>query len=204
MPQTRRASLISVAAKLLDRGGPAGVTLREVGRAAGVSHNAPYKHFANKDQLLAAVAARELRRQTDTTVSSAGGLGAKPTPQSLMVRYVRWAQRYRERFKLTFGRWVRDDPDLRLEAIRARSILITAVETAQAAGELPVGEPERLAALLWALAHGAADLALSGHISTKASAHADAEDLVADLFRHLKNSAMGGSTSRDVLTSPIP
>jgi AcrR family transcriptional regulator len=186
-----RDSLISAAAKFLDRGGPAGVTLREVGRAAGVSHNAPYKHFANKDQLLAAVAARELRRQTDATASKAGVSLAELTPQSLMVRYVHWAQRYPERFKLTFGRWVRDDVNLRLEATRARSILVAAVKTAQAGGDLPLGEPERLAALLWALAHGAADLALSGHLSTKGKAHAEAEDLVADLFRHLKSSAPG-------------
>jgi len=188
MAQTRRDSLISAAAKLLDRGGPAAVTLREVGRAAGVSHNAPYKHFANKDQLLAAVAARELRRQTDLTVSKTGGLLTQPTPQALMIRYVRWAQRYRERFKLTFGRWRQDDANLRMEATRARSILVAAVKTAQAAGALPLGEPERLAALLWALAHGAADLALSGHLSGKGNAHAEAEDLVADLFRHLKRS----------------
>jgi AcrR family transcriptional regulator len=190
MTQTRRDRLISAAAKLLDRGGPAGVTLREVGRAAGVSHNAPYKHFANKDELLAAVAGRELRRQTDVTVSNPGGVLTEPTPQSLMIRYVRWAKRYRERFKLTFGRWVRDDQNLRLEATRARSILVAAVKTAQAAGDLPLGEPERLAALLWALAHGAADLALSGHLSTKGKAHAEAEDLVSDLFRHLKSSAL--------------
>jgi AcrR family transcriptional regulator len=184
---SRRDSLISAAAKLLDRGGPAGVTLRGVGRAAGVSHNAPYKHFADKDQLLAAVAAREFRRQTDLAVSSPGGFVGERTPQSLMVRYVRWAQRYRERFKLTFGRWVRDDETLRFEATRARSILVAAVKTAQADGDLPAGEPERLAALLWALAHGAADLALSGHLSTEGNAP-EAEDLVADLFRHLKRS----------------
>ena len=45
---------------LLDEGGVDHVTLREVGRRAGVSHNAPYKHFESKEALLAAIAAREL------------------------------------------------------------------------------------------------------------------------------------------------
>ena len=57
-----RARLIEAAAALLEEGGPGAVTLREVGRRVGVSHNAPYKHFADKEDLLAAVAAAELRR----------------------------------------------------------------------------------------------------------------------------------------------
>ncbi|NUQ86967.1 MAG: helix-turn-helix transcriptional regulator, partial [Glycomyces artemisiae] len=56
-----REALIDVAARLLDEGGTDAVTLRQVGHGAGVSHNAPYKHFAGKEALLAAVAARELQ-----------------------------------------------------------------------------------------------------------------------------------------------
>lgn len=54
--QTRRA-LVAAAVALLDRGGRDAVTLREVGTGAGVSRTAPYRHFADKDDLLAAVAA---------------------------------------------------------------------------------------------------------------------------------------------------
>jgi AcrR family transcriptional regulator len=187
MAETRRDSLISAAADLLDRGGPAAVTLREVGRAAGVSHNAPYKHFADKDDLLAAVAGRELRRQAALPAPTADG--APPTPQMLMVEYVRWAQRYPERFKLTFGRWSRANPELGEAAARARTVLIEAVAKAQRLGDLPAGDPERLAVLMLALAHGAADLALAGHLSTTGRGRADPENLVADLFRHLKASA---------------
>ena len=56
--------LVAVAAELLDQGGPAAVTLRDVGRRAEVSRNAPYKHFASKEDLLAAIASRELTRQS--------------------------------------------------------------------------------------------------------------------------------------------
>src|SRR5580658_6562300 len=44
--------------------GPAAFTLREVARRAGVSHNAPYRHFRDKDALLAAVAAQGFRELT--------------------------------------------------------------------------------------------------------------------------------------------
>ena len=59
MASDTRDTLVAVAAQLLDEGGPEAVTLREVGHRAGVSHNAPYKHFADKEALLAAVAAFE-------------------------------------------------------------------------------------------------------------------------------------------------
>src|SRR5215831_17500008 len=51
-----RRALVEAATALLDEHGPLGVTLRGAARAAGVSQAAPYRHFAGKDALLAAVA----------------------------------------------------------------------------------------------------------------------------------------------------
>jgi hypothetical protein len=59
---------------------------------------------------------------------------------------------------------------------------------AQEDGDLPSGDPERLTALLLALAHGATDLALSGHLARDGKGHADPTDLVDDLFNHLQQS----------------
>src|SRR5215212_9939617 len=61
---TRRA-LLDDAADLLDGGGPDAVTLREVGARAGVSRGAPYRHFADKESLLTAVAAEGWQRIGD-------------------------------------------------------------------------------------------------------------------------------------------
>jgi AcrR family transcriptional regulator len=61
---TRRA-LLDDAAALLDDGGPAAVTLREVGARAGVSRGAPYRHFADKQSLLTAVAVEAWERLAD-------------------------------------------------------------------------------------------------------------------------------------------
>ena len=56
---------------------------------------------------------------------------------------------------------------------------------AQAAGALPPGDPERVAALLLALVHGASDLALSGHLARDGKGHASPTDLVDDLLAQL-------------------
>ena len=189
MATQTRDLLVAAAVKLLDAGGPAAVTLRAVGEAAGVSHNAPYKHFTNKEDLLAAVASRELAQQA-RNIDNGKKLGGPAERLHKMMRsYVRWAVAYAERFKLTFGRWTEGTAELAEAASAATSGLVALVAEAQAAGELPAGDPERLAALLLSLAHGAADRAIGGHLSAKGKGHADPEDLVDDLFRHLKRAA---------------
>jgi AcrR family transcriptional regulator len=184
VPSTRDR-LIDAAAMLLDEGGPAAVTLREVGRLAGVSHNAPYKHFADKEDLLAAVAARELAR------APRAGSGASGSPADalgqMMHGYVDWALRHPARFKLTFGSWSVDSAELGTAAAAARSTLVTAVAAAQASKDLPGGDPERLAALIQATTHGAVDLALSGHLAKNGKGHADPKDLVDDLLACLSH-----------------
>lgn len=70
-----REALLDAAAALLEREGLDGVTLRALGTAAGVSRGAPYRHFADKDDLLAAIATRGMR-DLRLAVTAAGQKGA--------------------------------------------------------------------------------------------------------------------------------
>src|SRR5580700_9985299 len=56
--------LLDAALALISEVGPQAFTLREVARRAGVSHNAPYRHFRDKDELLAVVAVQGFERLT--------------------------------------------------------------------------------------------------------------------------------------------
>src|SRR5262245_30987344 len=112
MAKDTRAQLVTAAAELLDKGGPAAVTLREVGKLAGVSHNAPYKHFSDKEELLAAVACRELKRQTKTMNTALALRDSREILRALMHNYVRWATAHPDRFKLTFGSWKKPNAEL--------------------------------------------------------------------------------------------
>jgi len=173
-------AMVAAAADLLDEAGPEAVTLRAIAQRVGVSHNAPYKHFADKEALLAAVAARELKRRA--AAAPKPGTDALAELKRMALEHVRWAARHPARFKLTFGSWTRDDAELGAAAHEARVRFVDAVAAAQTAGALPVGDPERVSALLLALGHGAADLALGGHLSREGKGHADPEDLLDDLF----------------------
>ena len=181
-----RDRLIEAATRLLDEGGAPAVTLREVGRLAGVSHNAPYKHFTGKEDLLAAVAARELARQNRPGPAPAARGSPGQVLRDMMHAYVEWAMRHPARFKLTFGSWSAGSDELAEAATAARSAMVAAVRAAQATRDLPAGDPERVAALILAVAHGAVDLALSGHLSETGKGHARPQDLVDDLFDQLR------------------
>lgn len=182
---TTRDRLIDAATRLLDEGGPAAVTLREVGRLAGVSHNAPYKHFTGKEDLLAAVAARELARPRRARAAAGPPASAAAVLREMMHAYAGWAMRHPARFKLTFGAWSAGSDELAQSASAARESLVAAVRAAQASGEVAEGDPERVAALILATAHGAVDLALSGHLSPTGKGHARPQDLVDDLLTRL-------------------
>ena len=190
MPPRTRDLLIAAAAELLDAGGRESVTLREVGHRAGVSHNAPYKHFANKEALLASVAAEELTKLGDAVAA----LRKDDLPEGEVLRaalraYVAWALAYPARYQLVFGVWSAPFEDLAVAAESGRSTLLAIAEAAQRAGQLPPGDTERITALLQAVIHGAIDLTLTGHLAIGGKGNADADGLVDDLLRYLHASA---------------
>jgi AcrR family transcriptional regulator len=200
MASETRETLVAVAAQLLDEGGPEAVTLREVGHRAGVSHNAPYKHFADKEALLAAVAARELARMAASmsatrTVAKAGDLPPQEALRAAMRGYVAWAMEFPHRFKLVYGSWSKDSAELGVAAGSARALLVGMVAAAQRAGRFPAADPERLAFLLLAVTHGAVDLALAGHLSADGKGRAAPEDLAEDLFGYLEAAAPASSAT---------
>ena len=182
-PGTREA-LVDAATLLLDEGGVDAVTLREVGRRAGVSHNAPYKHFPSKEALLAAIAARELAART-AMLSTIRDTTPEAALRAAIHGYLRQALDHPRRFKLIYGRWSTGTTELTEAAHAAQTVLVDIVSTAQRAGSLPDGDPERLAALLRSVAHGAADLASAGHLAANGKGHAGPEELVDDLLAYL-------------------
>ena len=191
MTSDTRETLVTVATQLLDEGGREAVTLREVGHRAGVSHNAPYKHFADKEALLAAVAARELdRRSSALSAIMAARLPPAEAVRTAMRGYVAWALEFPQRFRLVYGSWSRNSDELGAAAGAARASLIGMVAAAQRADRLPAGDPDRLASLLTALTNGAVNLALAGHLSAAGKGHASPEDLAEDLLSYLQAAAL--------------
>lgn len=179
-----RERLVDAAGHLLEGGGPAAVTLRGVGALAGVSHNAPYKHFADKQDLLVAVAARGLR-MTAVTPGAGGASGAAiERVQALALAQVRQAVRHPRLFQLTYGEWSTDAEELVDAAHAARAAFVSAVTQAQADTTLPDGDPERIVGLILSVAHGASHLAIGGHLEPGGKGNATPEEIVELFFAH--------------------
>ncbi|MGX1673308.1 TetR/AcrR family transcriptional regulator [Streptomyces sp. NPDC055400] len=87
-----RNSLLRASLELVGERGPHGFTLAEASRRAGVSVAAPYKHFADRDALLAELAAQGYREQRNRFAAAVNGI-EDPAEQlaSFAAAYVRFA-----------------------------------------------------------------------------------------------------------------
>ncbi len=99
-----RRTLIDAALRAVERRGPDAVTLRGVARDAGVSQAAPYNHFADKDALLAAVAAEAFQRFA-AALDRAGAAASSPRARAAALgrAYVGFAHAHAALFRLMFG-----------------------------------------------------------------------------------------------------
>lgn len=153
-----RRALITAGRELLAEHGPTGVSLREVARAVGVSHNAPYRHFESREALLAAIATDGYdllsRRMSATSGADQQKLVA------CGVAYVGFAVEFPSLYRLMFSSDIRKDafPLLRAAADHAYAQLETAIPTG-------VSSPRVAALGAWAIVHGLADLLVGGQLS---------------------------------------
>ena len=154
-----RQELLAVTADLVDRDGPARVTLRDVATAAATSTSAVYSLFGGKSQLLTAVVDDGFRSFRDSQVAAAaGGL------QGLGTAYRTWALEHRALYRLMFGGALaayvdcQPSPDVAADAMVP---LIDAVASAQADGRLLPGPAEMVAVAIWAQVHGLVSLELA-------------------------------------------
>ncbi len=187
-PAGTRAALLHAASQLLEREGMSAVTLRAVGGLAGVSRTAPYRHFADKEALLSAVAAQDLHRLRAAMTGAADRAeGPRARLEAMTAAYVQFALAQPAHYRLMFGSALpkREHVEVQEAGKAALEVLVAAVAEAQQAGELPAGDPAALAALLWSAGHGAVDLAINGYAEADKGFGdpADMTTLLLDLLR---------------------
>jgi AcrR family transcriptional regulator len=157
-----RQALLEAALVILEREGEAGLGLRDLARAVGVSPAAPYRHFASRGALLEALAVTGFNRFTAAMEATAE---AHPSDalRAMGRTYVLFALDNPGLFRLMFSAQLRREgrPGLRMAAERAFGMLRRVAGGDAAAGRVPA-----LAA--WARVHGLAMLLLDGQIVVEA------------------------------------
>jgi AcrR family transcriptional regulator len=162
-----KQSLLDSAVELIGEVGPQAFTLREVARRAGVSHNAPYRHFRDKDDLLAAVSAQGFDRLTEEmNQAMAQGSSAAERWRLAGRAYVQFALQSPQHLLVMFETPEPEEqrPEYAEAARRAFQVLLDAIAAVQAKGDLPQGDPLPLAVASWSGVHGLAKLAIGGRL----------------------------------------
>lgn len=163
-------ALLDAALEVLSREGASALTLREVARRAGVTHAAPYRHFADKQALLATVAEEGFRMLTAEMMKGAAAHPADPGGglQAIGTAYVRFATSQRAHFQVMFGNhvdWTCKHPQLEETADTAFGVLISQVQACQATGLIRSGDPLVPALFAWSMVHGLSELIANGQFN---------------------------------------
>ncbi len=152
------------------------LSLRELARRLGVSPAAPYRHFADKEALLAAVAQEGFDLLSAQLEGAAAAHPDEPLRRLADIgwAYVHFALRQPQYFQVMFGRAAApqtSDPELLAAGQSAFGILQRVIDSGQRAGQVVHRDPREVAVAAWAQVHGLATLLLDGQLPV----HGDTE-----------------------------
>jgi AcrR family transcriptional regulator len=171
-----KSALVDHAIQILRREGLGGLTLRGVAKAAGVSVAAPYRHFQDRRELVAAVAERGFEMLQESMMAEMQH-GGREGLRGVAAAYVRFAHEHAAEYRVMFGPEVAETKDLPGLRETARSVLgfvATGIGQLQQAGMIGPGDPHLMAVVTWAQLHGLAMLSLDGQ-STGVAPSLDAQ-----------------------------
>src|ERR1700722_5854549 len=159
-----RSRLCDAAARLFLEEGEAALSMRRLAAEVGCSPMAPYRHFADKQALIAAIRAQAFNRLADML----DGVEQNERHRAADIgdAYVRFARANPAAYKLMFDLGQPDAaayPELAIAAARARESMSGYVRELVGAGVL-VGDPVELGYVFWAAIHGLIVLDLAGRI----------------------------------------
>jgi AcrR family transcriptional regulator len=160
-----RYALLEAGVALIREVGPKGFTIREVARRAGVSHNAPYRHFHDKDELIAAIVAEGFERLTVAMKENAAS-GATGVNRLTLCgcAYVDFALHWPGHFQAMFDLSPQPEEPCKEQTAGANAFqtLLGFIVESQSECAFPAGDPYPMALMAWSLVHGIAKLSNSG------------------------------------------
>ncbi|HTX51293.1 MAG TPA: TetR/AcrR family transcriptional regulator [Caulobacteraceae bacterium] len=165
-----RERLIDAAERLFAAHGLDAVTMRQLAGELGVSPMTPYRYFADKGAILAAVRARAFRRHAEALEAARAGEGPGGLERSSSVSraYVRFAVDHPEAYKLMFDVEqpnASDYPELVAASERSRATMTAHLHDLIEAGVLPRdADADLIGHMFWSALHGALQLQFAGMI----------------------------------------
>jgi AcrR family transcriptional regulator len=197
-----REALIKAALELIAEKGPAGFTFADAARSAGVSSAAPYRHFRDRESLLADVARRGFERFA-AELEQAWSDG-RPDPltafENVGKAYLAFARREPAYYAAMFEAGLPHDGDAALAEAGARAFAVLHRASEALAARLPKpGRPPALMMSLhvWALSHGIASLFGRGDAAQRSLPMSPEQLLEAGVLIYLRGLGLGGGAPPD-------
>ena len=186
-----RRVLIEAALRLAREGGPQAVSVREAARRAGVSAGAPFRHFADRDALMTAVAEeaqRRFRSEIEAALTEVSAGDPLQRFRAFGLAYLRWAMKNPAHFEIiSSGRHFDHDAASSLSHDNAELIAMTErmLADAFAQGQLRSSELKQIQIAGRALVYGFARMNIDGHFPRWGVTEAEVErmaEAVLDIF----------------------
>lgn len=183
-----RAACVSAAMQLLEESGETALSLRAVARHAGVSPAAPYRHYADREALVSAVAAIGYVELAERLAAAHPSPSTPEQLASVAIAYVQFALERPALFRIMFAEPCDRDNDERAATTAAVALYVREIVERV----FPGADAEALATAIWALVHGLAFLHLDGKLDTSSPAVV-AERVSAAIQALLSATAIAGS-----------
>ncbi len=185
-----RQALIEAGAQLIEKKGVSSISLRAVAKHAGVSHTAPYRHFKDKNALLAGISGIGFAQLARSLQQSVEKYPDDPREQLIEsgVAYIQLALKFRQMHNLMFGGVINKaamDDDLAFSADTAFLGLVQIIKNGQQAGIYIQGDADVLALTAWSVVHGYAMLASTGQLDHIADSEKKSLALARTIASHL-------------------
>jgi AcrR family transcriptional regulator len=161
-----RSALVDTSFELLSERGLAGFSVAELARRLGVSTAAPYRHFRDRETLLAAVATRAATELTEAMRAAANAAGRDPVDRLAATAgaYVRFVAARGAGFDVIFAGELRRLHDTVL-AQAGRDLMALLLDLARQAGYVDPEPALRLLEQIIAIAHGYTALDTDGFLT---------------------------------------
>src|SRR5580704_515080 len=142
-----RVACLHAARELLEENGSSELSLRAVARRAGVSPTAPYRHYADRDALLSAVAAMGYRELAEKLAAAHPAPSTPDDLAAVAVAYVHFALEHPAVFRVMFVEPCDPTSADRVAAVAAISEYVAGIVR----GAFPGGDQDALSTAVWAL-----------------------------------------------------
>jgi AcrR family transcriptional regulator len=168
-----RRALLDCALSIIDEKGPEAFTVREAARRLGVDHRAAYRHFQDRDAVIAAVAEEGYRALVDVLEEALAREDGADAPTRLIVlgrAYAMFALREPARYRVMTGPRSNESgrfPELEIPIARAFDLVKREIQAGVDAGDIVDARLDECAAVLWAEMHGLAILIIMRRVRVR-------------------------------------